>query len=568
MKRRDFLKYGTAGLAGLAFGGATHIPWLFKSRALASGNAWKFGVMADTQWRTGNNAGGEPASCAVSIINALNEQFIQHGVKFVIQVGDLVDREVVSGVRTLPTRLAATQALYDAGIGFYPVRGNHEATAVAANEIPVLFPQTLGTGPFVYGATNFESPVLPSTLTDPTGSRLRGLTYSFDFENVRCVLIDQFTRKDNTSYLAATGNIIHNNAVDQVDWVHSVLSSKSSEQHAFVFSHKNLLGQNHKDVLFGSSLTSNAGPRDQFIASLHENGVRYHISGHDHMHHRSIVSASDNRYSVGQLICSSNSYKFYIPREGDDGREIPSQQELFSIGYYIFTVDGPRVTVDFYASSHGSDYGDIDLVTAPSEFNFYLRETFGYSLNGRQFLVGQGESYAAVQDSHDGTDARILGGKNGNKETDYVGRNLTKTVNTGWASQTPETSSAILSLWGMTDNLSLWDDPNRGLDLVGLLPSADESRETDVYTLAMTFKDERVNGLHLGNAGYRLAARDDSGRWVNAVERNVGGRKRFIRGPWNSAYGLGTFGVDTATQTAWAVINHEGDFAVVRNLEG
>lgn len=554
--RRDFLKLGGIGLAGLAVGGL-NFPFFTPRRAFASDTAWKFGVMADTQWRTGLNAGGEPASCAVSIINALNEQFIRHGVRFVIQVGDLVDKEIVDGVRTLPTRADAATALYNTGIGFFPVRGNHEGSMIAASEIPVLFPQTLGNGPHVYGAANFSSPF----------DKLRGLSYSFDYENVRCVLIDQFIRPDGSNYDGTTS--YNNNAVDQVAWVDSMLASRPSDRHAFVFSHKNLIGQNHKDVLFGSSLASNPGPRDEFISSLSANGVRLHMSGHDHVHHRSIVKTADGRSGVGQLICSSNSYKFYIPRPGDDGRETPLQQELFTIGYYIFTVDGPRVYVDFYSSSHGSNYGDIDLVTPPGTFNFYLRETFGYSLNGKQFEVAHGESYTGVEDTCEGTFARILSGTNNNTETDYLTRPLTKTVNTGWSAPQAQdnVASKVLSLWGMADNLSFWDDPNRGLDLIGLLPNAAESRESDIYTLSMTYADDRVNGLHLGNGGFRLAAKDIDGNWVKAVDKNFGGGKKFVKGAWRPGCELGTYGVDPFTKTAWAVINYDGDFAVVRDME-
>jgi hypothetical protein len=542
--------------------GGLNFPLFSPGKAFASGTAWKFGVMADTQWRTGLNAGGEPASCAVSIINALNEQFIRHGVRFVVQVGDLVDVESVNGLRTLPTRADAAQALYNAGIGFFPLRGNHEGSSIAAAEIPALFPQTLGSGPHVYGAANFSSPF----------DTLRGLSYSFDYENVRCVLIDQFTRTDNTNYSNSTGyssSRIVNNAVDQVSWVDSMLRSRPADSHAFVFSHKNLIGQNHKDVLFGANLTANAGPRDEFISSLAANGVRLHMSGHDHMHHRSVVRTSDGNAGVGQLICASNSYKFYIPRDGDDGRETPLQQELFTIGYYIVTVDGPRVTVDFYSSSHGSNYGDIDLVTPPGEFTFHLRETFGYSLNGKQFQVARGESYTGVEDAYEGTTARILSGTNGNAETDYLARPLTKTVNTGWSARPAQenVASNILSLWGMADNLSLWDDPNRGLDLVGLLPNATESKESDVYTLSMTYDDERVFGLHLGNGGFRLAAKDADGNWVKAVDKNFGGAKKFVKGPWRPGCELGAYGVDPSTKTAWAVINYDGDFAVVRDME-
>lgn len=563
--RRDFLKYSGTGLAGLTV--AMHFPFLAPRRALASTGAWKFGVMADTQWKSAYpNNGENPNSCAVSIINALNAQFIQHGCRFVIQVGDLIDVEAVNGVRTLPTRANAAQALYDAGIGFFPLRGNHEGSSIASAEIPALFPQTQGGGSYVYGACNFDSPILPATATDPSGTRLKGLSYSFDFENVRCVLIDQFTRKDNTNYVIGGVSSSNNNAVDQVPWVDSVLSSRPSGSHAFVFSHKNMIGQNHKDVLFGANLTANATARDEFISSLQANGVRYQLGGHDHMHHRSIVKTSNGQASISQIICSSNSYKFYIPQAGDDGRETPLQQELFTVGYYIFTIDGPRVYVDFYSSSHGSNYGDIDLITPPGSFNFYLRETFGFSLNGKQFQVAHGEPYTVVQDTFDGTTARILGGTNGNTETDYLARPLVKTVNTGWAGSEgiDGAASKVLSLWGMADNLSLWEKPSGGIDLSGLLPDAPESKESDVYTLSMTYDDKRINGLHLGNGGFRLAAKDNEGNWVNAVEKNFGGAARFVKGSWQPGYGLGTYGVDPFTKTAWAVINHDGDFAVVR----
>jgi hypothetical protein len=556
MDRRDFLKYSGAGLAGL-FIRSFDSP-LF-SLLGASSSAWKFGIMADTQWRTGRNSGGEPGSCAVSIINALNSQFIRHGVKFVIQVGDLVDRESVNGSRNLPVRAAAAQALYDTGIGFFPVRGNHESSRIAANEIPELFPQTMGLGPNLYGAGNF--------LSQPN-ENLQGLTYSFDYENVRCILIDQFVRKDGSNYDGTES--YNNNAIDQVSWVNDALVNRPTGTHSFVFSHKNLIGQNHKDVLFGSHLGSNPDARNFFIASLMNNGVRYYISGHDHMHHRSRVQ-TDHEYErgsahVGQIICSSNSYKFYTPREGDDGREISISQELYTIGYYIVTVDGPRVTVDYYSSSHGSDYGNIGLSTPPGQYAFFLRETFGYSLNGKEFLVKQGDPYTTVQDEYEDTVVRILSGKNNNLSTDYVGDSLEKTVNTGWSPKTDETESSILTLWGMSDNLCLWDDPDRGLDIVGLFPNQNASRKTDEYTLLMTYEDERTSRKPPGNAEFRLATRNANREWVNAVDNNFGGGRKFVKGSYESdRYDLGTYGIDTDTKSVWAVINHSNnEFAVTR----
>jgi hypothetical protein len=55
------------------------------------------------------------------------------------------------------------------------------------------------------------------------------------------------------------------------------------------------------------------------------------------------------------------------------------------------------------------------------------------------------------------------------------------------------------------------------------------------------------------------------GQWVNAVDRNIGSStKKFIVGPWKAEYGLGTYGIDPKTNTAWAVIDYNGDFAVGR----
>jgi len=544
MNRRDFLKYSGAGLAGLTM--AIHFPFLTPRRALAATGAWTFGVMADTQWQSST----EPATCAVSIINALNAQFINHGVRYVIQVGDLVDSEGTASVN-LQTRADAASALYSAGIGFFPLRGNHEASQTSANKFVSLWPQSQGNGSNIFGATNFNSPAIAG---------LTGLSYSFDMDNVRSVLIDQFTRTDGS------GSNNNNAVLDQTSWIDSRISSRPADSHAFIFSHKNLIGQNHKDVLFGSSLTANAAARDAFITSLQNNGARYQIGGHDHMHHRSLVKTSDGTAEVGQIICSSNSYKFYTPQSGDDGRETPLEQELYTIGYYIYTVDGPRLYVDFYSASNGLDYGPGDISPAPSVFNFYLRESFGYSLNGKQFKIAHGQSYTSVQDTFNTTTAKILGGTNGNTETDYLGRALSKTVNTGWlaGSGTTPLISDVLSLWGMADNLSLYN-----ASLTGLLPNADESKQSDTFALSMSYDPAVTVNSGTINQGQvvALSTRDANGNWVNAVNANFGGRKRFILGAWNSAYPLGTYGVDPATCTAWAVINSagSGQFAVTKN---
>ena len=530
MTRRLFLR--TCGAASLA---AAAFP---DTRPATGPRAWKFAVMADTQWR---NHEEEPSSCATHVIDLLNQQFIHHGVAFVAQVGDLVNNESVRGTRSLPIRAAHATPLYRSGIAFFPVRGNHESSATAAAEMQALFPQMLGAGPHLFGATNVNSPVLVATPGDPRGARLKGLSYSVDFRNVRCIFIDQFTRMDGSGRT-------NDNALDQMAWLDEALASKPTDQHAFVFSHKNLAGQHHKDGLFGASASENATARDTFISSLHSRGVRLHLSGHDHLHHRSVVRTSNGSADICQLICASNSSKFYTPEKPDDNRETPVSQELFTIGYYIFTIDGPKVNVDFYSSSHGDDYGEIDLSRPPRPLTFFHRESFGYSLNGRQFIVPRGAAYTGIQDAWGGSSARILCGANTNTEVVHGGRKPAKVVNTGWSPPPSDGSfrSDVLTLWGLADNLSLHDEK-----LGGALPDTDETRVTDTYSLALSFDLQRINVSQLKEGKLVLASRSREGKWVPAVKNNYGRGTAFIYGPWRPEYSLGAYGVDREANRVW-----------------
>jgi hypothetical protein len=135
-------------------------------------------------------------------------------------------------------------------------------------------------------------------------------------------------------------------------------------------------------MLFGANPSLRPVPQSDFYSALSLNGVRYVMGGHDHMHCRSIMLSPDRTTSLQQLICSSYSYKFYVPlKPGNDTRfdnpirETPVSQELFTFGYYIFTLYGPQVTVEFYASPNGCtetgahSYADVNI----NQFIFHSR---------------------------------------------------------------------------------------------------------------------------------------------------------------------------------------------------
>ena len=255
---------------------------------------------------------------------------------------------------------------------------------------------------------------------------------------------------------------------------------------------------------------------------------------------------------------------------------MPAEQNLARIGYYIFTVDGPRVTIDYYADDHGNWQSDakfpdsnVDLVNFPlgttPALHFVKRSTQGYSLNGKENLVAQGADYdmtdnttvaKTMESGFMGTSMTILYGKNGSTVRTNYRKATEKAVNTGWTPKNAGTRnrnhdpvSDILTLWGMAD--------------LG-------SEQTDMSTLSMSY-DHRLLPIQFGKGLFGLATKDENGDWVNAVEMNSpGGTKKFILGPWKPGCGLGAYGIDLRTHTAWAVINYNGDFAVAgfRHFDG
>ncbi len=611
----------------LAVGGTLAVAVCLGAANSASAQVWKFGVLSDTQWVSADD-GKSPESVPASMIQQIDKAFIAQGVKAVISVGDVVD---VPTQASLATRALYSQDLYNAGIAFYPLRGNHESEMKNSGaNFATLFPQIVNGGVnnetpawdtpfyiennlFVTGSepysetiaeltADFNTGVPPAT---PGGAAFQfggnfyyppqncplqgvpnypgvtagnGLTYSFDNANVRFVLLDQFVDSDlggNTSSLAS-----------QQPWISAVLSDPARPLHAFVFSHKQLLGGNHKDNLFGANVVSQdpgdgAGmsqsainamsssqkatllakqqAEDAFITALHNNNVHYLITGHDHHHVDSIVQSPLNpAATVHEIISQSDSSKFYTPGTPYSPNEISISEDLYQVGYYIYTVDGPRVTVDYYAvpANTTGTFATTPVLTG----NWEKALTLGYSLNGQEFQVAQGNPYTTITDNTTkaianagaygengfvGTSAAIVNGVNGSALKTHDGRKLTKVVDTGWAPAIENTTlSDIFTLWGLTDLAAVQTDTI----------AVSVSFNTGPYSIA-----QLQGGICLGSRDVR------TGQWINTVDGNiVGGHKNFVYGPYNASYGLGTWGIDQVAGTAWAVVNgNNRDFAVI-----
>ena len=108
-----FTKLGTATGSSLI---SIIILLVFSTLALAEGGgrykspgAWSFGVHGDTQWTLDEDA-ENPNFVAGSILKQVNEEFINHGVKLVIALGDMSDRAKPGA---MATRAEFAKTLYD-----------------------------------------------------------------------------------------------------------------------------------------------------------------------------------------------------------------------------------------------------------------------------------------------------------------------------------------------------------------------------------------------------------------------------------------------------------------------
>lgn len=533
--------------------------------------------MSDNQWTGTPDDGFNPNTVPVDIIKQVDAEFIAKGVKLVIDVGDTMD--VGSNVN-IDTTAVFRQDLYNAGIAFFPLRGNHEAGVAGSgtewarvfpqmfnginNETPadafsVVNPDAAGQPfpaqaglPFTVGA-NFSQPTAINTSNN-------AVTYSFDYANTRFVLLDQFGNtgeENNVSSISA-----------QQPWITQRLADPARPQHAFVFGHKNLLGGDHKDNLFGNHSGNDPGDADPsqwpaqnaFINSLATNRVHYYISGHDHHHYESVVTSPDGSAKVHQIISASDGSKFYAPRTPVSANDTPISQDLYKIGCYIYTVDGPRVTVDYYGVPSGQVGGILPTAAAGAHAtptltgNWQKLLSWGYSLNGQEFVVAEGASYTIVADStakaiangeagYLGTSMQILGGTNASTAANNYGKAQVKAVDTGWSQAQAGNFSDTLALWGLTG--------------VG-------ATQSDTIVISLSYNPASVTDAQINSSLFCLGTVNASGVWVNAVDANVGGTKTFVNGPWNASYGLGTYGVDKAAGTVWAVVSHAGQFAAVQ----
>ena len=290
--------------------------------SVAWGAPWRFAVVGDTRGVSGTS----PINSAA--VSAIAQALTTEGIDLVLVPGDLVNGSTSVSLTTQLTAWRNVMApIYDAGIGVYPIRGNHETGGTVAAWRGV-FPDVPQNGP-------------------TTPSDERGLTYSVTHNNAIFVGFDEYVRSHriNQGYLDG------------------LLNDPLRPAHVFVFGHEPAFASNHADTL-----DDYPTDRDIFWNSLGVAGVRMYFCGHDHFYARSgIVDAVGD--TVQQLIVGAGGAPFHV----FGGYADPKVQPLYSdddhYGYLTVEVYGPTVTVQYKAQLNAAQ---PSLFTVVDQFSYTI----------------------------------------------------------------------------------------------------------------------------------------------------------------------------------------------------
>ena len=263
---------------------------------------WRFAAFGDSRGTYAEGGGHNE-----EILGAIATAALADGVDLIIFPGDLVLGSSVP--ETLEDELLAwrdtMEILYAAGVGVYPVRGNHDD------------------GAFEPWDTVFSGPYAISD-AGPEGEENK--TFAIEHENALFLGFDLYFTPHR---------------VNQA-WLDEQLAATSAE-HIFAFGHEPAYAAYHPDCLDDYPAERNA-----FIHSLIAAGGRTYFAGHDHFYARAAVHESDAGPELYQIIIATAGappYVFDHEYGGDNGDA--SVTDLFSdtpYGYLLVEIEGPHAT--------------------------------------------------------------------------------------------------------------------------------------------------------------------------------------------------------------------------------
>jgi hypothetical protein len=245
--------------------------WWMGAPAAPAQESWRFIMTCDSR----GSAGGVNEEVMSEFVG----EFLQARVDFVIIAGDLV-----YGARVGPAQfeeqlwhwVEVMQPMYDAGIGVYVCRGNHEigdAWEILPGQLPDPKDNYALRWVNVFGDSKHPAVKLPDN--GPDGEKF--MTYSVAHKNVLVVAVDEY---------AGMGHRLAH-SLNQ-PWLQSQLES-NTKPHVFVFGHEPAFR-----ALPREGLDAYPAARNIFWHSLQRAGARMYLCGHDHFYDHTRIDDGDN----------------------------------------------------------------------------------------------------------------------------------------------------------------------------------------------------------------------------------------------------------------------------------
>ncbi|MCC6125889.1 MAG: metallophosphoesterase [Pirellulales bacterium] len=282
--------------------------------------SWKFVYFADTRSSTDVNT---------TAVAELANRAVAEGAKFVLVGGDLA----LSGSAANFALWKSTMApAYNAGIGVYPVIGNHDANDVTA---------------FInaFGAD------LPDN--GPAGEVNR--TFALTYNNALVLGLDEYVGTSHTITTAKQA------------WITQQLQQRDPAvaQQVFTFGHDPAFKVYHSDCL-----DDNATTRNTFINSLKIAGGRTYFCGHDHFYDHARIDDGDGNPNndVHQYVSGAGGAPFYTgySYNGANSPFTPVNvlHDENRYGYVLVEIDGPTAKLTYkYRTGPNAYVASTDVFT-------------------------------------------------------------------------------------------------------------------------------------------------------------------------------------------------------------